>query len=62
MSGAVSGLAVERPRDLDAVLRSLARAAEPGAERLWPLAGGTDLMVLVHYGVLPARRFIDLWG
>ena len=34
-------------------------ASAPGE---WtPFAGGTDLMVLLEAGTLPARRFVDLW-
>jgi CO/xanthine dehydrogenase FAD-binding subunit len=42
-------------------LRRMAGGARAG-ERLWPLAGGTDLMVLLNFGLLPGRRFLDLWG
>ncbi|MCS6914727.1 MAG: xanthine dehydrogenase family protein subunit M [Myxococcales bacterium] len=34
-------------------------AAEPGALR--PLAGGTDLMVLLAAGKLPGGQFVNLW-
>ena len=62
MRGAVSGLTVDRPRDLADALRRMADGAAAGAERIWPLAGGTDLMVLLNFGTLPGRRFLDLWG
>ena len=43
---------------LDDALAILASA--PGE---WtPFAGGTDLMVLLEAGTLPARRFVDLWN
>jgi CO/xanthine dehydrogenase FAD-binding subunit len=45
------------PKDLMGTLEWLAR--EPGAWK--PLAGGTDLMVLLEAGKLPERRFISLW-
>jgi CO/xanthine dehydrogenase FAD-binding subunit len=42
---------------LDGALAML--AAAPGE---WtPFAGGTDLMVLMEAGKLPARRFVDIW-
>ncbi len=42
---------------LDGALAMLASA--PGE---WmPFAGGTDLMVLMEAGRLPARRFVDIW-
>src|SRR5439155_23778030 len=53
-------MAVLRPRTLRDALRML-RDEGP----LTPLAGGTDLLVAIHAGALPAgagaRRFIDLW-
>jgi CO/xanthine dehydrogenase FAD-binding subunit len=45
------------PRTLDEALRTLAR--EPGVWR--PFAGGTDLMVLLEAGKLPAARYMSLW-
>ncbi len=35
-------------------------ASEPGRWR--PFAGGTDLMVLLEAGKLPAGRYLSLWG
>lgn len=46
------------PSDLDAALRLLAE--QPGASR--PLAGGTDLMVLLEAGKLPPGRYVSLWN
>jgi len=45
------------PRNLDEALALL--ASEPGA---WmPLAGGTDLMVLLEAGKLTHRKFLSIW-
>lgn len=46
-------------RSLDEALRLL---AEPGGAPLVPLAGGTDLMVLLAMGKLPAGRYLDIWS
>jgi len=48
---------LEAPRDLSAALDRMAR--EPGAWK--PLAGGTDLMVLLEAGKLSHRRFLSIW-
>jgi len=45
------------PRDLAAALAMLAE--EPGAWK--PIAGGTDLMVLLEAGKLPHKKFFSLW-
>jgi xanthine dehydrogenase small subunit len=50
-------LALERPRSLKAALAALA-----GDPSLTPIAGCTDVYVALHFGVMPQRRFIDLWG
>lgn len=50
-------LEVLRPRSLKEALVML-RDEGP----LVPLAGGTDLYVLLNAGVLRERRFLDLWG
>jgi CO/xanthine dehydrogenase FAD-binding subunit len=44
--------------NLTDALETLAR--EPGTWR--PFAGGTDLMVLLEAGKLPAGRYLSLWG
>ncbi len=49
-------LALERPRSLKAALTAL--ASDPS---LMPIAGCTDVYVALHFGVMPQRRFIDLW-
>jgi CO/xanthine dehydrogenase FAD-binding subunit len=46
------------PANLTDALETLAR--EPGQWR--PFAGGTDLMVLLEAGKLPAGRYLSLWG
>lgn len=48
---------LKAPRDLGEALGWMAR--EPGAWQ--PLAGGTDLMVLLEAGKLPHRRFLSIW-
>lgn len=50
-------LALERPRSLKAALAALA-----GDPALTPIAGCTDVYVALHFGSMPQRRFIDLWG
>jgi xanthine dehydrogenase small subunit len=60
MRAALSTLDVVRPRDLAHALNLL--HASLRGERLVPLAGGTDLLVLLNSGVEPGRRFLDLWG
>jgi xanthine dehydrogenase small subunit len=57
--GALSGLAVARPRDLAQALRAMAGA---GAERPTPIAGATDLLVYLNAGTHSGQRFVDLWG
>lgn len=58
MRGYIPSYDVLRPRDLD---HALALLAERGPA-LRPLAGGTDLMVLLESGVLPPTDFLDLSG
>jgi CO/xanthine dehydrogenase FAD-binding subunit len=48
---------VKTPRDLVSALQIMAQ--EPGACK--PLAGGTDLMVLLEAGKLPHRKFVSIW-
>lgn len=57
MRTATSALELLEPRTLDEALAAL-RAAEPPV----PIAGGTDVMVALNFGQLPARRFLNLWG
>jgi CO/xanthine dehydrogenase FAD-binding subunit len=42
--------------------RTLREACDRVAEGYRPLAGGTDVMVLLSAGQLAARRWVDLWG
>jgi CO/xanthine dehydrogenase FAD-binding subunit len=51
-------ITLEAPGELEAALRLLAN--EPGAWR--PFAGGTDLMVLLEAGTLPAGKYLSIWG
>jgi CO/xanthine dehydrogenase FAD-binding subunit len=60
MRAALSKLDVVRPRDLAQALQLLHGSLRGG--RLVPLAGGTDLLVLLNSGVVPGKRFLDLWG
>jgi CO/xanthine dehydrogenase FAD-binding subunit len=55
MLGTVSNLELLRPRSLSDALRML-RDEGP----LVPLAGATDLYVLLNAGTLPGQRFLDL--
>lgn len=55
MRGDLTACEVLRPRRLATALAAL---AEP--ERPMPLAGGTDIFVLLNDGRQPARRFLDL--
>ena len=57
MRAYVPAYELEAPRDLSAALDRMAR--EPGAWK--PLAGGTDLMVLLEAGKLSHRRFLSIW-
>ena len=51
-------------RSLDEALQLLSASAadKDPRRRLQPLAGGTDLMVLMAAGKLPAGRYLSLWG
>jgi CO/xanthine dehydrogenase FAD-binding subunit len=53
----VPGYELEVPRDLNAALARM--AGEPGTWK--PLAGGTDLMVLLEAGKLAHRKFVSIW-
>ncbi|CAN5882226.1 xanthine dehydrogenase family protein subunit M [soil metagenome] len=53
----VSRLELLAPRSLEEALRML-RDEGP----LLPLAGCTDLYVLLNFGTLPATSFLNLWG
>jgi CO/xanthine dehydrogenase FAD-binding subunit len=53
----VSTLTLERPRTLKAALSLL--ADDPA---LTPIAGCTDVYVGLHFGTMPQKKFIDLWG
>jgi xanthine dehydrogenase small subunit len=56
MKGIVSSLELVEPRSLEHALRLL-RDEPP----LTPLAGCTDLYVLLNFGTLAERRFLNLW-
>jgi len=60
MRATLSNLDVVRPRDLAHALRLMHDSLR--GSRLVPLAGGTDLVVLLNSGVEPGPRFLDLWG
>ena len=53
---ATSTLDLRRPSSLPEALRMLRDEAP-----LTPIAGCTDVYVGLHFGTVPARRFIDLW-
>jgi CO/xanthine dehydrogenase FAD-binding subunit len=57
MRAGVAEMIVRRPRNLRDAL-ALLRDEVP----LQPLAGGTDLLVVMNAGTLRERRFLDLWG
>jgi CO/xanthine dehydrogenase FAD-binding subunit len=52
----------ESASSLPAALQRLAEAPHPQLGRWVPLAGGTDLMVLLAAGKLQPGRYLDLWG
>ncbi len=58
MRAHVPSYEVETPSGL---ADALTRLSEHGAA-LRPLAGGTDLMVLLEAGHLPPGRFLNIWG
>jgi len=58
MRSPLSTLELVRPRSLEHALEAL--HASLAAERLTPLAGGTDVYVYLNAGQLPARRYLDL--
>ena len=60
MRAALSTLDVARPRSLEHALKLMHDSLGDG--RLVPMAGGTDLFVTLNAGVVPGRRFLDLWG
>jgi CO/xanthine dehydrogenase FAD-binding subunit len=60
MRGSPGALEVLRPRTLKEALAMLRDASDEGRP-LTPLAGGTDLLVLLNAGALRERRFLDLW-
>jgi len=55
---AVSPMRVERPRTLTQALEFLAAHRGEGWK---PVAGGTDVMVLINNGVSPGANWLDLW-
>ena len=57
MRGNVPAFHVEVPHDLQDALSRLASDPE-----LSPLAGGTDVMVLLEAGHLEPGRFLNIWG
>ncbi len=58
MRSPLSTLELVRPRSLKHALELL--HASLAAERLTPLAGGTDVYVYLNAGQLPARSYLDL--
>src|SRR4051794_21270170 len=60
MIAAAERLEVLRPRKLKEALALLKKSVDDG-DPLVPLAGGTDVFVFLNAGVLPERRYLDLW-
>jgi xanthine dehydrogenase small subunit len=58
---AAAALEVLRPASVKEALRLLREAHEAGSP-LTPLAGGTDLFVVLNAGQRTSGRFLDLWG
>ncbi len=58
MKAELSQFQVVRPRNLDDALVRLAESAE----RLTPLAGGTDLYVYLNAGTMRPGTWLDLWS
>lgn len=58
MRSFIPAFEVQAPRDLASVVEKLAH--DPGEWK--PLAGGTDLMVLLEAGHLSHQRFLSIWG
>ena len=56
MSIATTGMELRAPRTLDEAL-GMMRDDGP----LTPLAGCTDVFVGLHFGTMPARRYLNLW-
>ena len=61
MRPTTDGIEVLRPRRLKDALALLADAAERG-QPLTPLAGGTDLFVVLNAGAALQQRYLDLWA
>jgi CO/xanthine dehydrogenase FAD-binding subunit len=61
MIAAAERLEVVRPRKLKEALALLKKSVDDG-DPLVPLAGGTDVFVFLNAGVLPDRRYLDLWS
>lgn len=57
MRSAISKCEVVQPRDLKEAIEILSQG-----EPITPIAGGTDLFVLLNAGAIRQRRFLDLWA
>jgi xanthine dehydrogenase small subunit len=57
MRTAISSLELVEPRSLPHALEILGRSRS-----ILPLAGGTDIYVLLNAGTPPGTRFLNLWG
>jgi CO/xanthine dehydrogenase FAD-binding subunit len=57
MRGIVSDIEVATPASLT---EALAILANPATSDLRPLAGGTDLMVVLNAGMMPTKRFLNV--
>jgi CO/xanthine dehydrogenase FAD-binding subunit len=61
MSHNLSDFVAQSVQTLPEALRLLAEPADSSLGPWRPLAGGTDLMVSLAAGTLPAGRYIDIW-
>ena len=55
MRTSIAAFEIVRPASLDEALSAMS------ADRLMPIAGCTDVYVLLEFGQTPAQRYIDLW-
>jgi CO/xanthine dehydrogenase FAD-binding subunit len=61
MSHNLSDFVAQTVKTLPEALALLAEPTDPSRGPWRPLAGGTDLMVTLAAGTLPAGRYVDIW-
>jgi CO/xanthine dehydrogenase FAD-binding subunit len=61
MSHNLSDFIAQTVKTLPEALALLAEPADPSRGPWRPLAGGTDVMVTLAAGTLPAGRYVDIW-